>query len=164
MPKFNSGTAKPRSNPKIIAKSGTQANITIGGEIPIPYTNAQGVGADFKKYGVVLSVLPFIVPDKKDTINVQIQMEVSNVDYAKPVVVSGTTIPSIVTRQLTTEVELKSGETLVIGGLKNSTKSVSKSRVPFLGKIPLLGALFRTTQVMELQSSLFLFVTLDIVK
>lgn len=158
------GKAQMLSNPKIIAKSGTQARFVVGGEIPIPYANNQGVGADFKKFGVILNVLPLIVQEKKDTVSVQLQLEVSNPDFSKPVSVQGTTIPSMVTRQVETEVELKSGETLVIGGLKSSTRNVSRSRIPVLGKLPLLGALFRTSDVLDQQSSLFLFVTFDIVK
>ncbi|MBI4801221.1 MAG: type II and III secretion system protein [Elusimicrobia bacterium] len=158
------GKAQMLSNPKVITKSGTQANFTVGGEIPIPYSNNQGVGAEFKKYGVILNVLPVILAEKKETVDVQLQLEVSNPDYSKPVTVGGTTIPSIVTRQIQTEVELKSGETLVIGGLKRSNRNVSKSRVPVLGSIPLIGALFRGSDIVEEQSSLFLFVTFDIVK
>jgi pilus assembly protein CpaC len=158
------GKAQMLSNPKVITKSGTQANFTVGGEIPVPYSNNQGVGAEFKKFGVILNVLPVILTEKKDTVDVQIQLEVSNPDYSKPVVASGTTIPSMVTRQIQTEVELKSGETLVIGGLKRSNRNVSKNRVPILGSLPLIGALFTSTDVVEEQSSLFLFVTFDIIK
>ncbi len=158
------GKAQMLSNPKIITKSGTQANFTVGGEIPVPYSNNQGVGAEFKKYGVILNVLPVVLTEKKDTVDVQIQLEVSNPNYSQTVVASGTTIPSMITRQIQTEVELKSGETLVIGGLKSSSRDVSKNRVPILGSIPLIGALFSSTDVVEKQSSLFLFVTFDIVK
>lgn len=158
------GKAQLLSNPKVITKSGTQANFTVGGEIPVPYSNAQGVGAEFKKFGVILVVLPVVIEEKKDTVDVQIQLEVSNPDYSKPVVASGTTIPSMITRQIQTEVELKSGETLVIGGLKRSNRNVSKNRVPILGSLPLIGALFSSTDIVEEQSSLFLFVTFDIIK
>ena len=158
------GKAQMLSNPKIITKSGTSANFTVGGEVPVPYSNAQGVGADFKKFGVILIVLPVILTEKKDTVDVQLQLEVSNPDYSKPVSVGGTTIPSMITRQIQTEVELKSGETLVIGGLKRSNRNVSKNRVPILGSIPLIGGLFSSTDIVEEQSSLFLFVTFDIVK
>lgn len=158
------GKAQLLSNPKVITKSGTQANFTVGGEIPVPYSNAQGVGAEFKKFGVILVVLPVVLAEKKDTVDVQIQLEVSNPDYSKPVVASGTTIPSMITRQIQTEVEIKSGETLVIGGLKRSNRNVSKNRVPILGSLPLIGALFSSSDVVEEQSSLFLFVTFDIIK
>ncbi|KAF0127285.1 MAG: pilus assembly protein CpaC [Elusimicrobia bacterium] len=158
------GKAQLLSNPKVIAKSGSQANFTVGGEVPVPYSNNQGVGAEFKKHGVILQVLPVVLTDKKDTVDVQIALEVSNPDYSKPVVVGGTTIPSMITRQIQTEVELKSGETLVIGGLKKSSRNVSKHRVPILGHIPLLGKLFTSTDIVEDQSSLFLFVTFEIIK
>ncbi|HCC48646.1 MAG TPA: hypothetical protein DEQ38_11115 [Elusimicrobia bacterium] len=158
------GKAQLLSNPKVITKSGTQANFTVGGEIPVPYSNAQGVGAEFKKFGVILVVLPVVIAEKKDTVDVQIQLEVSNPDYSKPVIASGTTIPSMITRQIQTEVEIKSGETLVIGGLKRSNRNISKNRVPILGSLPLIGALFSSTDIVEEQSSLFLFVTFDIIK
>ncbi len=158
------GKAQMLSNPKVITKSGTQANFTVGGEIPVPYSNAQGVGAEFKKFGVQLNVLPVIIAEKKDTVDVQLHLIVSNPDYSKPVSVGGTTIPSLITREIETEVELKSGETLVIGGLKRSNRNVSKNRVPVLGSIPLIGALFSSTDIVEEQSSLFLFVTFEIIK
>jgi pilus assembly protein CpaC len=158
------GREQVLSNPKVITKSGTQANFVVGGEVPIPYTNNQGVGADYKKYGVILNVLPVIMPEKKDSIDVQLQLEVSNPNYSKTVTVSNTTVPSMTTRQLQTEVELKSGETLVIGGLKSSDRNTNISRVPLLGRLPLIGALFRYKDVTEDQESLFLFVTVEIVK
>ncbi|PIU20204.1 MAG: hypothetical protein COT18_03465 [Elusimicrobia bacterium CG08_land_8_20_14_0_20_59_10] len=158
------GKAQILSNPKIVTKSGTQANITVGGEIPVPYSNAQGVGAEFKKYGVILTVLPVVLTEKKNTVDVQLQLEVSNPNYSQTVVASGTTIPSMTTRQIQTEVEIKSGETLVIGGLKSSSRDVSKNRVPILGSLPLIGSLFSSTDIVEKQSSLFLFVTFEIVK
>lgn len=159
------GKAQILSNPKVIVKSGMQANFAVGGEIPIPYTGPQGgVGADYKKFGVIWRVLPVILTEKKDTVDVQMQIEVSNPDYSRQVTVQNTTIPSMITRQLETEVELKSGETLVIGGLKRSTRNVAKKRTPILGRLPLIGALFTTTDIIEEQSSLFLFVTFDIIK
>ncbi|MFA6582757.1 MAG: type II and III secretion system protein [Elusimicrobiaceae bacterium] len=158
------GKAQIISNPKLITKSATQADFVVGGELPIPYTNAQGgLGADMKKFGVVLNILPVITNPKIGLVDVQVRLEVSRPDYSKPVIVSGTTIPTMLTRQINTQVELKSGETLVIGGLKSSSRNVSYSRVPFLGKIPLIGLLFRQTEVLEEQRSLFLFVTVEIV-
>jgi len=155
------GKAQLLSNPKVIVKSGIQASFTVGGEMPVPYSNQSGVGADFKKFGVILNILPVIVAEKKGMIDVQLQLEVSNPDYSKTIVVGGTTIPTLVQRQLSTEVELHSGETLVIGGLKSSARNVSKQRVPILGHLPLIGALFTITDTVEEQRSLFLFVTVE---
>jgi len=152
------------SNPKVIAKSGTTANFMVGGEFPVPVTNNQGVGAEFKKFGVSLMVLPVVLPEKNNSIDVQIQLEVSNTDYSKTVTVGGTTVPSVVTRQVNTEVELQSGETIVIGGLKSNNHNVNISRVPILGKLPLIGALFTLKDVVDDQRSLFLFITVETVK
>jgi len=157
------GKAQLLSNPKLITKNATQANFVVGGDQPYPVTNNQGVGVEFKKFGVILNILPVVNPNKRDYIDAQLQLEVSNPDFSKPVTVGNTTVPSIVTRQIQTEVEIKSGETIVIGGLKSSTKNVTKTRVPFLGRIPVLGVLFTTTSILEEQKSLFLFVTFEII-
>lgn len=159
------GKAQLLSNPKVVVQAQSQANFVVGGEIPYPSANGNGtVTADFKKFGVILNIVPVINPNKKDTIRAELQLEVSNVDFSKPVTVGNTTVPSIVTRQIQTAVEIKSGETLVIGGLKSSTKNVAKTKVPFIGSIPILGLLFTTTTVIEEQKSLFLFITMEIVK
>lgn len=159
------GKAQLLSNPKVVVQAQSQANFVVGGEIPYPSANGNGtVTADFKKFGVILNIVPVINPNKKDTIRAELQLEVSNVDFSKPVQVGNTTVPSIVTRQIQTAVEIKSGETLVIGGLKSSTKNVAKTKVPFIGSIPILGLLFTTTSVIEEQKSLFLFITMEIVK
>ena len=158
------GKAQLLSNPKVIVQAGNQANFVVGGDQPYPVTNNQGVGVEFKKFGVILNVLPVINTNKKDTINAEAQLEVSNHDFSKPVTVGNTSVPSITTRQVQTRVELKSGETLVIGGLKMSSKNITKTRIPFIGRIPLVGLLFTNTNIIEEQKSLFLFITMEIVK
>ena len=151
------------ANPKVITKSGNQASITVGGDVPIPVVNSQGIGAEYKRYGVVLNVLPMVVPERR-TVDIQIGLEISNPDYSRTVTVSATTIPTMVTRQIQTEVEIKSGETIVIGGLKRSSYNINKNRTPILGSLPLIGKLFSSTDILEEQSSLFLFVTFDVIK
>jgi pilus assembly protein CpaC len=159
------GKAQLLSNPKVIVQAQSQANFVVGGEVPYPESQGnQSVTAAFKKFGVILNILPVINPNKKDTIRAEMQLEVSNPDYSKPVQVGNTTVPSITTRQVQTSVEVKSGETLVLGGLKSSTKNVSKTKIPFFGSIPILGLLFTTTSIVEEQKSLFLFITMEIVK
>lgn len=158
------GRAQILSNPKVIVKSNEQASFVVGGDLPFPTVNNQGVGVEFKKFGVILNVLPFAVPGKKDSIQATLQIEVSNPDFSKPVTIQNTAVPSMQTRQMQTVVELKSGETLVLGGLKQSTKNVSVTRIPVLGRIPLLGALFKTSDVTDSQSSLYLFLTMEELK
>jgi pilus assembly protein CpaC len=158
------GKAQILSNPKVIARTNTSANFSAGGSVPYPVVSDRNVGVEFKDYGVRLDVLPTIIPERDKIIIVQLELELSNADYSKPVVVNGSEVPSITKRFLRSEVELNSGETLVIGGLKSSSRSVAEDRVPILGRIPLLGMLFRTKGTVEEQRSLFLFVTVEIVE
>ncbi|MCX5782884.1 MAG: type II and III secretion system protein [Elusimicrobia bacterium] len=162
----NEGKAQTISNPKVIAKSGANASFSVGGERPIPVAggpNTNG-GADYKKFGVFLEVVPVILAEKKDAVDVQLRLEVSNPDYSRTVSIGNTTVPSMVSRYMQTEIELKSGDTLVIGGLKSSHRNVNKYSVPLLGKLPLIGKLFSWTETTDEQRSLFLFITVEIVK
>lgn len=104
------------------------------------------------------------MPERNNLIDLQVQLEVSTVDYSRTVVIGTATAPSFTNRNVETHVEINSGETLVIGGLKNSARNVSEDRVPFLGKIPLIGLLFKNKDVTEEQRSLFLFITVEIVE
>ena len=158
------GRAQVLSNPKIVTASGNQARITVGGRVPIPVVNNQGVGSQLEDYGILLNVLPTIIPERNNIIDVSVQLEVSTVDYSRTVVIGTATAPSFTNRSVETHVELNSGETLVIGGLKSSARNVSEDRVPFLGRIPLIGLLFKNKDVTEEQRSLFLFITVEIVE
>jgi pilus assembly protein CpaC len=158
------GKAQILSNPKVITRSNTSAYFSAGGSIPYPKVEDRSAGVDFKNYGILLNVMPTIIPERGKIIVVQIELELSNPDYSKPVVLNGTEVPSMTSRVLRSEVELNSGETLVIGGLKSSSRSVAEDRVPFLGKIPLIGLLFRSKGIVEEQRSLFLFLTVEIVE
>lgn len=158
------GRAQVLSNPKVIVKTGESANISVGGTIPMPVVNNEGVGTSLMEYGVRLSVLPTILENRNKLIDLSVDMEVSQPDYSRPVVVGTSTVPSFSRRLITTRVELNSGETLVIGGLKSSSRNVAEGRVPFLGKLPVIGALFRSKDIVEEQRSMFLFLTVEIVE
>lgn len=158
------GKAQVLSNPKVIVQAGSQANFVVGQEIPYPVVNNQGVGTQDKKAATVLNIVPVINPNKKDTIRAELQVEVSNFDFSRTFQVGQAFLPAINTRQMQTSVELKSGETLVLGGFKSSQKTIAKGRVPFLGHIPILGLLFTTTSVQESQSSMYMFITMEVVK
>ncbi len=158
------GRAQVLSNPKIVTSSGSPAKITVGGKIPIPVVNNQGVGSQMEDYGILLNVLPTIIPERNNIIDLQVQLSVSTVDFSRTVVIGTATTPSFTNRDVETHVELNSGETLVIGGLKSSARNVSEDRVPFLGRLPLIGLLFKNRDVTEEQRSLFLFITVEIVE
>jgi len=158
------GKAQILSNPKVIVQAGSEADFNVGSEIPYPVVNNQGVGTEPQKAFTTLSILPVINPNKKDTIRAELQVEVSNFDFSQTFQVGQALLPAKNTRQMKTAVEVKSGETLVLGGFKSSSKTIAKGRVPFLGRIPILGLLFTTSSVQEKQTSLFLFITMEVVK
>ena len=141
------GRAQVLSNPKIVTSSGNSAKITVGGKVPIPVINNQGVGSQLEEYGILLNVLPTIIPERGNIIDLQVQLSVSSVDYSRTVSIGTSTAPSFTNRDVETHVELNSGETLVIGGLKSSNRNVSETRVPILGHIPLIGLLFKYKDV-----------------
>ena len=158
------GRAQVLSNPKIVTSSGNSAKISVGGKVPIPVVNNQGVGSQMEDYGILLNVLPTIIPERNNIIDLQVQLSVSTVDYSRTVVIGTASAPSFTNREVETHVELNSGETLVIGGLKSSARNVAEDRVPFLGRLPLIGLLFKTKDVTEEQRSLFLFITVEVVE
>lgn len=158
------GRAQILSNPKIVTSSGNSAKITVGGKVPIPVVNNQGVGSQLEEYGILLNVLPTIVPERNNIIDLQVQLSVSTVDYSRTVDIGTAVAPSFTNRDVETHVEMNSGETLVIGGLKSSNRNVSENRVPFLGRLPLIGLLFKNKDVTEEQRSLFLFITVEVVE
>ena len=158
------GRAQVLSNPKIVTSSGNSAKISVGGKVPIPIVNNQGVGSQLEEYGILLNVLPTIIPERNNIIDLQVQLMVSTVDYSRTVVVGSASAPSFNNREVETHVELNSGETLVLGGLKSSARNVAEDRVPFLGRLPLIGLFFKNKDVTEEQRSLFLFITVEIVE
>lgn len=158
------GRAQILSNPKIVTSSGNAAKISVGGKVPIPVVNNQGVGSQMEDYGILLNVLPTIIPERNNIIDLQVQLSVSSVDYSRTVVIGTASAPSFTNREVETHVELNSGETLVIGGLKSSARNVAEDRVPFLGRLPLIGLFFKTKDVTEEQRSLFLFITVEVVE
>ncbi|MFC1522971.1 hypothetical protein ACFL6Y_11240 [Elusimicrobiota bacterium] len=159
----NEGKAQLLSNPKIITKDKSPAGFLVGGDVPFPTVGATGsVGVDFKKFGVGLQVAPEIVG--KTRISAEIELTVSGPDYSRPMTIQNISIPTFKSRELKTHIEMNSGDTLVVGGLKRSEKNTSYRRIPILGSIPLIGLLFRHKATTNEEATLFLFVTLEIVK
>ncbi len=151
------------ANPTLLTKSGFEANFLVGGEIPYPQVGQGGVtGVDYKKYGVTLKILPQLT--NRQTIDAQINVNVSNPDPSVAITVQGTSVPGLASREASTKVEVKDGETVVLAGIKQSRRQKIITRVPFLGYIPVLGLLFRHKDEETTQTSLVLFVTFHLIK
>jgi len=159
------GKAQTLSNPSVVVQAGSQADFKVGSKIPYPVVGATGsVGTDLKEIVTMLDVKPILDPNKKGNIVAAIYVTNEAPDYSHTVQVGNTAVPSVTDREIKSTVEVKSGDTIVIGGLKSSSKSISTTRVPFLGSIPILGWLFTHKSVIDSEDSLYLFITMKIVK
>jgi pilus assembly protein CpaC len=151
------------AKPTLVALNGQEAAFLAGGEFPIPVPQAFGlVTIQFKKFGVGLVFTPNIMNSKHISLNVA--PEVSELDFSNAVRTQGFTIPSITTRRATTTVELADGQSFAIGGLMRDNVRESVKKVPFLGEIPILGALFRSISFQKNESELLIIVTPHLVK
>ncbi len=159
------GKAQTLSNPSVVVQAGSQADFKVGTQIPYPVVGATGsIGSEFKDVLTMLDVKPILDPNKKGNIVAAIFVTNKTPDYSHTVQVGNTSVPTVTDREIKSTVEVKSGDTIVIGGLKSSIKSTSTARVPFLGSIPILGWLFTHKSITESEDSLYLFITMKIVK
>jgi len=164
----NQGLVESLAEPNLLAEDGKEASFLAGGEYPYPVVQGGGTGGGvapitimFKKYGIQLSFIPTIMP--QGTIRLQLAPEVSSLDFANSVQVSGFNVPAISVRTVKTEVELKNGQSFVIGGLLNNTESQTFEKIPFLGDIPVLGKFFQSMQRNKNNTELIVLVTPEIV-
>lgn len=151
------GTASVLAEPQLSARSGVKASFLAGGEFPYSVASPQGVTVMFKPYGIKLDVEPKIGRD--GIIRAVIESEVSSIDPS----VSTNSGPALLTRKTKTEFNARSGETIVLSGLLQRNISTDIDKVPFLGNIPVLGALFRSKRYQNKETELVVFVTPTIV-
>lgn len=162
------GFAKSLARPNLIAASGASANFLVGGEFPFPVVQggaggtAASVTIQFKPFGVRLDFTPIL--NDLGSINLKISPEVSALDFINAVTISGFVVPALTMRRASTIVDLKPGQSLAIGGLIQSIDRKTLTKFPILGDIPVLGALFRSTQFTRDETDLIIFVTPEIVK
>ena len=149
------------AEPNLIATSGKEAVFLSGGEFPVPVIqgggNAGAVTIQFREFGIRLNFLPFVTED--NTIRMHVRPEVSSLDFANAVTISGFTIPALSTRRVETDVELSPGQSFVIAGLLDQHVTENLNRIPGLSNIPLLGALFKSRSLNKNDSDLLVLVT-----
>ncbi len=154
---ITNGKAEILSRPNITTLSGEQADILIGGEIPVPTSKDGEISVTWREYGIKLHIEP--TTDDSENIMAKVNAEISTLDYAHQVSTSAGTIPALTSRKAGTAVSLKSGTALAIGGLLNSEDAKSVSKFPILGDIPIIGHFFRrTTTSKEKREMLILLV------
>jgi pilus assembly protein CpaC len=148
------GDAYVVAEPRLTARCGGKADFTSGGEMPIPQQNGLGSSSvEFKKYGVRLSIEPKC--DKIGNIRAKVATEVSQIDNA--VAVMG--VPGLLTRQAESELDLVDGRAMLLSGLASYEAGKSENKVPFLGSIPLLGHLFKSSDTDGGRSELIVIIT-----
>ncbi len=150
------------AEPNLIAVNGKEASFLAGGEFPFPVVQpgAGGISTvtvQFREFGVRLKFTPVIQPN--GNIHLRVAPEVSTLDFANAVTVSGTTIPAISTRKADTEFELQDGQSFVIAGLMDNRVTNLSNKIPFLGDIPILGNFFKSKSDQKSNSELMVLCT-----
>ena len=151
------GSAVILAEPTLSTRSGSEASFLAGGEFPYTISNITGTTVAFKKYGISLYIKPRV--DHNGTIRATIKSEVSDIDTS----ISTTAGPGLRTRKTETEFNVKAGGTIVLSGLLKRDASTTIDKIPLLGDIPVLGALFRSKRFQNNETELVVFVTPSVV-
>jgi pilus assembly protein CpaC len=157
------GLFQSLAEPNLVAESGKEASFLAGGEFPVPVAQGSGanlaVSVQFKEFGVRLNFTPTINGDR---VHLKVRPEVSTLDFANAVVLSGFRIPALSTRRTETEIELRNGQTFAIAGLLNNQMQSTMQKIPGIGDIPILGYLFRSKVAQKDQTELVVMITPEI--
>lgn len=156
------GLIRILAEPNLLAMSGEKASFLAGGEFPIPVVQSSGSGnsvtIEFKEFGIHLDFKPEVTAG--DSIRLSVAPEVSVLDFGPASVrVGGFQVPALVTRRTSTTVEMRPGESLVIGGLLSQTQTNDTNQVPILGSVPILGQLFKSEKFKNEETELLVLVT-----
>lgn len=158
-----SSLAKTLAEPTLVAMNGQEARFLAGGEVPIPLSTSLGqVNVEYKKFGVQLKFVPTVLAD--GLLSLKLATEVSELDASNGVQLNGLQIPGLTTRQSDTTVRLRDGQSFAIAGLLSDKTRSNVSKLPGLGDLPVLGALFRSTQYRRDETELLVVVTAHLVK
>ena len=149
------------AEPNLIAVNGKKASFLAGGQFPFPIVQPgagfTAVTISFKEFGVKLEFTPVIMPN--GNIHLVVAPEVSTLDFADALTISGFTVPALSTRKAETEFELRDGQSFVIAGLIDNRVTDIWNKVPGLGDIPILGAFFKSKSVQKSNSELMVLCT-----
>jgi len=157
------GLIKILSEPNLIALSGQPASFLAGGEFPVPVPSDFGeITITFKEYGVALQFTPFVL--SPDRISIKVNTEVSELDFSTAVQFAGFVIPGLTTRRAATTIDLADGESFALAGLLSENIRENVKKFPFLGDIPILGTLFKSTGFQKNETELVIIATPRFIK
>ena len=156
------GLVRRLAEPNLVALSGDTARFLAGGEFPVPVAaTTQGgiptITIEYKKFGVELAFVPTVL--SRGVINLRVEPSVSELDFTNAITISGTTIPSLIKRDARTTVELRDGQSFAIAGLFQTRSAKAIEQVPWIGSVPVLGALFRSAAYQQAETDLVIIVT-----
>ncbi|MFQ5678318.1 MAG: type II and III secretion system protein family protein [Gemmatimonadota bacterium] len=162
------GLFKSLAEPNLLVMSGDSASFLAGGEFPFPVLQSAGAGTSnavtiqFKEFGIRLGFAPVVTPS--GSIRLRVAPEVSALDFANGLVISGFQVPALTSRKTATTVDLRDGQTFAIAGLVDNSITESVNKLPILGDIPILGGLFRSKTFRENHTELLVLVTPRLVR
>lgn len=151
------GLARYLASPTLTALSGETASFLAGGEVPIPVSAGDNPSIQFKEFGVRLNFTPNVLD--RGRINLVLEPEVSQLDLNNSYAANGVQIPGFSTRRASTTVELNDGESFVIAGLLQTSELRGTRAVPYLADVPLLGPMFRKSELSDQETELLIIVT-----
>jgi len=159
------GLARSLAEPNLTALSGDTASFLAGGEYPIPVSGGNNtVAVDYKRYGVGLAFTPTVLRD--GLINLKIEPEVSQFDVNNSISLGPglPPVPALIVRRASTTIELRDGQSFVIGGLLQNVSKANQQQVPWLGDVPVLGQLFASRSYQKDETDLAIIVTPRLVR
>ena len=156
------GLVRELAEPDLVALSGDTASFLAGGEVPIPVVQPSSgatptITVDYKQFGIQLTFMPTVLAN--GMINLRLTPSVSELDYANAIENQGFLIPALKKREARTTIELRDGQTFAIAGLLQSEGLRNISQVPWIGTVPVLGALFRSSAYQQKETDLVVIVT-----
>ncbi|MCF6233745.1 MAG: type II and III secretion system protein family protein [Rhodobacteraceae bacterium] len=156
------GVVRTLAEPNLSALSGQEATFLAGGEFPIPVAQEDSnITIEYKPFGIELKFVPRVVDG--DIINLELNAAVSAVDPTNSVTLNGFSVPAFIRRETSTTVELRDGESFAIAGLIQDDFIDNASQIPWLGDVPVLGALFRSADYQRSQTELVIIITAHLV-
>ena len=160
------GVVRTLAEPNLVALSGQEATFLAGGEYPVPTPRQTQFGTlisvEYKPFGVELNFIPRVVD--KDIINLELKAAVSAVDPTNQIVINGFEVDAFSRRETTTTVELRDGDSFAIAGLLQDDFMDNNSQLPWIGDVPILGALFRSASYQRSQTELVIIITAHLVQ
>ena len=153
------GIIRTLAEPNLVSMSGETASFLAGGEFPIPISADNGqLAIEFRQFGVGLAFTPTVLDD--GIINLKVAPEVSQLDHANAVTLSGgIEVPALRVRRANTTIELRNSQSFAIAGLLQNENSNRKTQTPWIGDVPVIGSLFRSTRYQKAETELVIIVT-----